>query len=214
MSTTTASSTSPQPPSQDWPANAIPQRWVEALFEKMTAFYGARFADLWRGADVAIVKRAWGIELAKLSSQQMKAGSENLAQIGKAPTLPEFIAHCRQCRVEAVASEQPQLEHMPSITPEQAAENIALLNRTLARMQQSPPSAEWAFRLILRGTSRSGLPLPYSVAKCATDAITSSAGKLVVEQCADEALKAEYAAIRQTVIDNYRARGQKLWETP
>lgn len=205
---------SPQPPSQDWPVNAIPQRWVEALFEKMTAFYGARFADLWRGADVNVVKRAWGIELAKLSAAQMKAGSENLAQIGKAPTLPEFIAHCRQCRVEAAAQEQPQLEHMPAITPEQAAANVDLLNRTLAGMRRPGPSAEWAFRLILRGKSASGKPLPFAVAKCATDAITSSAGRLVVDECTDEALQAEYAAIRQTVIDNYRMRGQKLWETP
>lgn len=214
MSTTTTSSTSPQPPSHDWPVNAIPQRWVEALFEKFAANYGARFADLWRGSNIDAVKRNWGIELAKLSASQMKAGSDNIAALIKAPTCPEFIAHCKQSRVEAAAQETPQIENAPKITPEQAAENIALLNRTLARMQQSPPSAEWAFRLILRGTSRSGLPLPYSVAKCATDAITSSAGKLVVEQCTDEALKAEYAAIRQTVIDNYRARGQRLWETP
>lgn len=205
---------SPQQPSPAWPVNAIPQRWVEALFEKMTAFYGARFADLWRGADVNVVKRAWGVELAKLSAAQMKAGSENLAQIGRAPTLPEFVAHCKQCRVEAAAHEQPQLEHMPAITPEQAAENMQLLNRTLRRMQQAPASAEWAFRLILRGKSASGHSLPFAVAKCATDAITSSAGRAVVEECVDSELKQQYAEIRQTIVDNYRMRGQRLWETP
>jgi hypothetical protein len=205
---------SPQQPSPAWPVNAIPQRWVEALFEKMTAFYGARFADLWRGADVNVVKRAWGVELAKLSAAQMKAGSENLALIGKAPTLPEFVAHCKQCRVEAAAHVQPQLENMPAMTPEQAAENMTLLNRTLGRMQQAPASAEWAFRLILRGKSASGKPLPFAVAKCATDAITSSAGRAVVEECTDPELKQQYADIRQTVVDNYRMRGQRLWETP
>jgi hypothetical protein len=205
---------SPQQPSQDWPANAIPQKWVEVLFEKMTAFYGARFADLWRGADSNVVKRSWGIELAKLSGSQMKAGSDNLAQLGRAPTLPEFIAHCKQCRVEAAAHEAPQIAHSPSITPEQAAENISLLNRTLARMQQASASAEWAFRLILRGKSASGHSLPFAVAKCATDAITSSAGKAVVEDCTDPDLKTQYAEIRQTIVNNYRMRGQRLWETP
>jgi hypothetical protein len=205
---------STQPPSQGWPANAIPERWVEALFSAMAATYGARFADLWRGAKIDDVKKQWGVELARLTSAQMKAGRETLTDLERAPTLPEFMAHCRRARIEAVASEAPQLEHCPSITPEQAAANIELLNRTLAGMRRPGPSAEWAFRLILRGTSASGKPLPYYVARCATDAITSSAGKLVVDECQDEALKAEYAAIRQTVIDNYRARGQRLWETP
>lgn len=205
---------SPQQPSPAWPVNAIPQRWVEALFEKFAANYGARFADLWRGSNIDAVKRNWGIELAKLSAAQMKAGSDNIAALLKAPTCPEFIAHCKQSRVESAAQEQPQLEHMPAITPEQAAENMTLLNRTLARMQQAPASAEWAFRLILRGTSASGKPLPFAVAKCATDAITSSAGRAVVEECSDPDLKTQYAEIRQTVVDNYRARGQRLWETP
>lgn len=200
--------------SPSWPANAIPERWVEALFTAMAATYGARFADLWRGAKIDDVKRQWGVELARLTSAQMKAGRETLTDLEKAPTLPEFMAHCRRARVEAVAAEQPQLEHMPSITPEQAAANIDLLNRTLATMRRPGPSAEWAFRLILRGTSASGKPLPFAVARCATDAITSSAGRLVVEECQDEVLQAEYAAIRQTVIDNYRMRGQRLWETP
>lgn len=197
-----------------WPANAIPQRWVEALFDAMSANYGARFADMWRGTDLEKVKKHWGVELARLSSTQMKAGRENLAALLKPPTCPEFVAHCRQCRVEAVAQDQPQLPNVPALTPEQSAENVALLNRTLERMQQAPASAEWAFRLILRGNSASGKPLPFSVAKCATDAITSSAGLAVVDECTDPELKQQYSEIRQTVIDNYRMRGQRLWETP
>lgn len=205
---------SPQQPSPAWPVNAIPQRWVEILFEKFAANYGARFADLWRGSNIDAVKRNWGIELAKLSASQMKAGSDNIAALLKAPTCPEFIAHCKQSRVEAAVHEQPQLPNMPAMTPEQTAENMTLLNRTLERMQQAPASAEWAFRLILRGKSASGKPLPFSVAKCATDAITSSAGRAVVDECTDPELKQQYSEIRQTVIDNYRMRGQRLWETP
>jgi hypothetical protein len=197
-----------------WPANAIPRRWVEALFDAMAANYGARFADLWRGTDLEKVMKHWGVELSKLSSTQMKAGRENLSALLKPPTCPEFIAHCRQCRVEAVASEAYQLEHAPATTVEQAAKNLEILNRTIRRITRAEPSAEWASRLVLRGKSDSGKPLPYNIAKCATDAVTSSAGRKVVDECIDEELKTEYTAIRTTVVDNYRMRGQKLWETP
>lgn len=213
ITTTSAPSMSTPNASPSWPAHAIPERWVEALFTAMAATYGARFADLWRGAKIDDVKRQWGVELARLTSAQMKAGRETMTDLERPPTLPEFMAHCRRARVEAAAHEQPQLPEMPSITPEQAAENIELLNRTLSRMQRPGPSAEWAFRLILRGKSASGKPLPYAVARCATDAITSSAGRALVDECSDAELKTEYAAIRQTVIDNYRSRGQRLWET-
>lgn len=205
----------PQPSNEStWPANAIPRRWVEALFDAMSANYGARFADLWRGTDLEKVMRHWGVELARLSSTQMKAGRENLAALLKVPTCPEFIAHCRQCRVESVASEAFQLEHAPAVTVEQAAKNLEILSRTIGRIKRAEPSAEWASRLVLRGKSDSGKPLPYNVAKCASDAITSSAGRKVVEDCIDSELKTEYAAIRRTIVDNYRMRGQKLWETP
>jgi len=203
-------------PDPAWPATAIPQRWVEALFASMSATYGVRFADLWRGTKIDQVKRNWGIELSKLSSQQMRAGRESMINLEKPPTLPEFVAHCRRARVEAAAAEAPkQLEQqMPLITPEQAEENRQLLARTLGRMQRAEPSAEWAFRLVLRGKTDSGNPLPFNVARTATDAITSKAGQKVIDDCTDPELKAEYAAMRQTIVDNYRMRGQPLWETP
>lgn len=214
MNPTNEPSTYSQPQSPVWPANAIPERWVEALFTAMSATYGARFADLWRGSKIEDIKRQWGVELARLTSAQMKAGRETLTDLERSPTLPEFMAHCRRARIAAVASEAPQLEHSPSVTPEQAAKNLEILSRTIGRIKRAEPSAEWAFRLVLRGKTESGKPLPYNIAKCASDAITSSAGRKVVDDCIDSELKTEYAAIRTTVVDNYRMRGQKLWETP
>lgn len=202
-------------PDPAWPAPAIPQRWVEALFAAMSATYGVRFADLWRGTKIDQVKRNWGIELSRLSAAQMRAGRETLTDIERPPTLPEFITHCKRARVAAAASEAPQLQHqVPLLTPEQLEENRSLLTRTLGKLRRADPSAEWAFRIVLRGTTESGKPLPFNVARCATDAITSSAGRKVVEECIDAELKAQYAEIRQTVVDNYRMRGQPLWETP
>jgi hypothetical protein len=204
---------STQPTSRDdwepdpaWPVAAIPQRWVEALFATMASTYGVRFADLWRGADVALVKRQWGVELAKLTSSQMKAGRENLMALVKAPTLPEFLAHCRQARAEAVAQAPAQLEFLPKMTPEQAAQGLAKVQAGVRALRMDQPSADWAFRLILSGAQRS-----HEAIRCARDAITSIAGKEAVENCASPELREQYRALRQKVVDEYRVRGTRLW---
>lgn len=195
----------------EWPLNAVPKHWIEALFAKMSAFYGSRFATMWAGSKADEVQKAWGIELGKLSRQQLKAGVEALTAFSKPPTLPEFMQHCRQMRAEQAASTAPRLENLPKATPEEAARNLHTI-RTYASSLRPEPTAQWAFELIERGTSRSGFPLTYEVRRCATDAITSSAGRRVVESCADPERKERLAQMRQHIIDDYRARGIRLWE--
>lgn len=199
--------------SAEWPVNAIPERWVEALFAAMSATYGSRFADLWRGAKIDHVKRQWAIELARLTSAQMKAGRETMTDLERPPTLPEFMAHCRRARLEAVASETTKLEHNPSVTPEKAEEGMRKIRTAATRIAKRVLTAEWAFKLLMRGKTESGRPIPFEVVRCASDAISSPAGKEVVDGCIDADLKAEYRTIRQTIVDHYRTRGQKLWET-
>jgi hypothetical protein len=199
-------------PDPDWPVVAIPQRWVEALFSTMAGCYGARFADLWRGTKIEQVKRLWGIELSKLSSQQMKAGRENLMALPKPPTLPEFVALCKQARQEQASATAPQLTNEKRADQATVDENLGRIRQFGNRIMAKTPTAEWAYTLVIRGKSASGAPLPFEVLRCATDAITSQAGRLVVENCIDPELKQQYADIRQTVIDDYRMRGMRLWD--
>ena len=91
----TALSTLAQPASRDWPADALPEAWIDSLFARMSAFYGARFADMWRGTDLDEVRRTWGRELAGLTRDELRAGVANLRTRFFPPTLPEFIALCR-----------------------------------------------------------------------------------------------------------------------
>lgn len=195
-------------PDPEWPVAAIPQRWVETLFATMSATYGARFADLWRGTNIAQVKRHWGSELAKLTSPQMKAGRENLMALPKPPTLPEFLALCRQARMEAAAHVAPKLEDLPKISPEEAARNLGTVRSAMSKMRLPVPTAEWAFKAF-EGIEKK----PFKVQKDIKDAITSPAGALVIAECADPALKSQYAELRRQVIDDYRARGLPLWGT-
>ena len=95
---------STQEQSKAWPADAVPQAWVEELFRKLTAYFGSRLADMWRGVDLDDIKREWGIALAKLSRNELKAGVGALLSLKHAPTLPEFHALCKQMRL----AEQPR----------------------------------------------------------------------------------------------------------
>lgn len=81
--------------STDWPENAVPESWIDSLFARMSAMYGAKFADLWRGTDLAVVRRLWGVELASVSRDELKAGVDALVKRPFPPTLPEFLALCR-----------------------------------------------------------------------------------------------------------------------
>lgn len=78
----------------NWPDGAIPEKWIESLFEKMVAYYGSKFADQWRGSDPVSLKKIWAIELGKLSREELKRGVDNLINQEWCPTLPQFVKLC------------------------------------------------------------------------------------------------------------------------
>lgn len=88
-------STLKQGQSTDWPSDAVPQRWVDDLFARMSGMYGSKFADLWRGVDLTVVRKMWGQELAKLSKDELKFGVQTLMSRPFPPTLPEFVSLCK-----------------------------------------------------------------------------------------------------------------------
>ncbi|MBR8169004.1 hypothetical protein KDX27_14890 [Burkholderia cenocepacia] len=187
-------------PDPAWPIQAVPQKWVETIFATMAAFYGARFADLWRGSKTAEVKRVWGVELAKLSADQMRAGRENLTALSKPPTLPEFVGFCRQARSEQAASTAPQLTDQKPADRATVEANLGTIRRAQERVLRREPTAEWAFKLLMRGKSASGAALPSEVVRCARDAIVSSAGFKVIGTCQQPELRREYETIRAAAL--------------
>lgn len=89
--TSLTQSTSKQPASRE----ALPLHWIDKLFARFEAYYGSRFADAWRGADVAMVKDVWAEKLAELTRDELAAGVQALDRCKFPPTLPEFYALCR-----------------------------------------------------------------------------------------------------------------------
>jgi len=86
MTQTLASSTS---------TTALPEAWVERLFERMLLEYGKRFADQWAQADMDKLIAYWADELAGYSGNELKRGLDALSQRDWPPTLPEFKRMCR-----------------------------------------------------------------------------------------------------------------------
>lgn len=200
-----------RPERPEWPLNALPKHWIAALFSKMNAFYGAKFAAMWSSSNPEEVQKAWAIELNKLSREQLKAGSDALTAFAKPPTLPEFVAHCKTTRAEQAAAAVQQLGNEKRADQATVDANMGRIRAASARLMTKEPTAEWAFQLLLRGKSASGQKLPLQVENCAMDAVTSGAGFHVVNSCRDPELKRQYAEIRRAVVDQYEAAGKPLW---
>jgi hypothetical protein len=75
--------------------NTIPEKWIDALFAKMAAFYGNKFSDMWRDSDLQTIKQVWSQELGKLTREEIAKGANDLVNHEWCPTLPQFIAMCR-----------------------------------------------------------------------------------------------------------------------
>jgi hypothetical protein len=73
----------------------VPEAWIDSLFGRMSGMYGSKFADLWRGTDLASVRKLWGTELSSLSREQLRGGVESLRRRPFPPTLPEFVMLCQ-----------------------------------------------------------------------------------------------------------------------
>jgi hypothetical protein len=174
---TTESSMYERPAAPEWPLNALPKRWIEALFSKMSAFYGARFADMWRGSKVDEVQKAWAIELFKLSREQLKAGSDSLTAIPKPPTLPEFVTLCKQARAEQAAHTARQIEHVEPADPKVIAENMVRIQRMTRSARISSAHPGWAYDFLIRGDAVNGQAMAVETRKHCRDAILTAVGR-------------------------------------
>lgn len=69
--------------------------WVDRLFARLSAMYGARFADMWGGLRQDAVKAVWAEDLADLTTEEVARGVDLCRSAKFPPTLPEFRAMCR-----------------------------------------------------------------------------------------------------------------------
>jgi hypothetical protein len=144
------------PPTTHWPEGAIPLKWVESLFKRMAATYGTLLADQWRGQDTARIKFQWGIELGKVTADELVHGVSQLAARKWPPTLPEFVT---MCRPPSAASMLPSHTPVPPAAPSKAATPSGRARELLGHFKQggiksadivAGDGREWARRIMAR----------------------------------------------------------------
>lgn len=196
-----------------WPQDAVPEHWITELFKRMHRLWGNTFVDKWRDVEMAGMKIEWAKALKKLSSAELKAGVDALLTLKFPPSLPEFYGLCKQMRLV----EMPRAEaitNQAKADPSVVHANMQRMREIMAPMMKPrEATAEWAYQLLMRGEQKNGKGLSFEGIRCASDAISSKAGQVVIENCTDEALRAEYQTIRSAIVSSYRDAGKPLWET-
>lgn len=179
-----------------------PMSWVEKLFSRMGATFGSRFADMWRNEDATAVKEVWALELGKLSAEEVKAGVENLTRLTKSPTLPEFVAHCKACRIEQRDNAAPRLADERRAALETVDANLPRMKAAVAKVNRSTASARWAFETLIRGVARDGAALTPETRGHAIDAVMSWAGNREIDNQNDPDLRKRYIQVRNECIQD------------
>lgn len=77
------------------------QDWIERIFTRLAALYGAAFGRQWEGTDLSNVKSVWAEKLGGFTAPQIGEAirdcEDRISPDGKSypPNLPEFIDMCR-----------------------------------------------------------------------------------------------------------------------
>lgn len=110
-------------------SSALPDPWIDRLFARFEAMYGAKFADAWRGCNIAHVKTVWADSLGGCSRDELAAGVAKCMERDWPPTLPEFLKLCR-----------PPIDYTAALL--EAIEQMA--RRESNRDRWSHPAIYWA----------------------------------------------------------------------
>lgn len=91
----------------------------------MSGLYGSKFSDLWRGSDLSTVRRMWAEKLAGFADipKAIKEALDALDDKPFPPTLPEFLALCREAG-RRHETHKPAIEYKPTAEEQAKADAI------------------------------------------------------------------------------------------
>ena len=144
-------------------SRAFQPELIDRLFDRFALMYGNKFIDLWRGMDIADVKKGWSDELRSFSIEQVGIAVDRLKVKGDGfpPSLPEFLNLC-----EAARKEKPRREPYAAL-PNRATESHqsdewkeakARFIATCKAAQPHKPGNEWANQILMRASLGEKLP--------------------------------------------------------
>ncbi len=128
-----------------------PISWVESLFSRMVACYGSKFADMWRDADMKMVKSMWASEMGKLTHEELRHGFQSLMSRAWPPTLPEYIILCKSLEKRPAAHVMALPAPKSDLSSEKAAEMLDSLS-VVFKTKDDP--LLWARKIIERSKQK------------------------------------------------------------
>lgn len=144
----------------------LPPAWVERIFARFSAAFGAnKVGTMWPADQHEEVKALWGEQLGRFSPETIRAALQDTVDSGRSwpPTLPEFVEQCRQSavgRAQHAPADVPRLTNGGSQRDEKV---VAAVQIALGRIADGPadprfwakhPKGEQAVKLLVRGCER------------------------------------------------------------
>jgi hypothetical protein len=121
----------------------LPSEWIDRLFARFGAMYGAQWAEKWRGFDIDEVKATWAEDLDGVTGEQLRKALEHVkGNCAFPPSLPEFVGVCRQFRVER--QNVPYLPAPVSRMPPEIAEQL----KAFVEGKRSGDHRDWARKIL------------------------------------------------------------------
>lgn len=125
--------------------SALPDAWIDRLFQRFSLMYGNAWAQKWAGLPLADVKAAWAADLAFASADQIRRALDHCrANNPHAPSSPEFVGLCRAFAPAMDTSRSLPDYSREAMHPQVRAEIARALNPA-----KKPDPKDWA-RDILR----------------------------------------------------------------
>lgn len=108
-------------------------RWIERIFTRLSALYGATFGRQWDGTDLAEVKRTWAEKLGGFTANNIASALNACDDRQYPPNLPEFIELCRRSYVRPerlLESKQPATYEL---TAEEKQERLRVIESAASK---------------------------------------------------------------------------------
>lgn len=131
-------------------SRVLPDAWVERLFARFGAAFGAqKVAAMFPPESHAEVRALWAEQLGRFESETLRLALQASIDAGREwpPTLSEFVAHCQHASVARRQHQTPVMLPLPRATPEVVEREVAAAARVASTRRGGK---EWARRIVDR----------------------------------------------------------------
>lgn len=137
---------------------SLPESWIDRLFARFSAVYGAqRVGAMFPTETHAEVRATWATQLGRFEPDTLRAALQDTIDTGEAwpPTLAEFVATCQRAA-------QARRAHAPAVALPAPTADPAVVERAVADAMRSRPRQSdraWAHRIIARVDAGESVPI-------------------------------------------------------